>query len=736
MRMLLRWLLGRLFRVRVEGDAAVLRRGRALVVANHDSLIDGVMLGLFLPGTPTVMVSRAALASRLVRWLMRSVPHTVVEPSRPLAVKDLIRRIRGGETAVIFPQGRVTTNGGIMKIYDAAGLIALRCDADIVPVRIEGTLHSRFSAMGGNYRKRWLPRVTLKVLPPVKLPELPALPARERRRRLADDMLRLMQRMMFESRPRRTLFEAFVAAAALHGRGTRIIEDQRGRPETYEDMLKASLALGRLAARVSAQGEIVGVLLPNITPTVCLILGLTAMRRTPAMLNYTAGADAMRDACTAAGIRTVITSRRFIEAARLGAAVAALSHLRIAYLEDMRPQFTLGDKLWLACFALWRPLAAVAAQGAQDTAVVLFTSGSEARPKGVAISHEAMLANMAQLQAVIDFGPNDKYLNALPLYHTFGLIACTLMPLVTGTRLMLYTNPLHYRVVPELAYTRDCTYIFGTSTFLGNYGRQAHVYDFYRTRVVIAGGEKLNPEVAELWLRRFGLRIMEGYGATECGPAMALNTPLCYREGTVGRLLPGVEHRIAAVPGISEGGALHVRSPNLMSGYYFHDEPGVLRPPRSEVGEGWHNTGDVVTIDRDGYVSILGRVRRFAKIAGEMVSLELVERIAYQAAPEYKHAATVEQVAGSGESTVLFTTAPELDRIRLQKAAREIGARDLAVARRIVRVPSLPLLGSGKTDYVTLKRSLDAESGAAPSAAADEGAAPSRAARSVNASVG
>jgi acyl-[acyl-carrier-protein]-phospholipid O-acyltransferase/long-chain-fatty-acid--[acyl-carrier-protein] ligase len=706
-RALLRWVLRLLLRVRVEGDTQQLLRGRPLIVANHDSLLDGVLIGLFLPGSPTVVVTGAALKPRLVRWLMAALPFIVVEPARPLAVKQLIRQIRSGQAAAIFPQGRPTTTGGVMKVYDSAGVIASRCGADIVPLRIRGTLYSRLAAAGGNFPRRWLPRVTLTVMPAVRLPEMPALPARERRRRLADEMLKIMQRMMFDSRPRQTLFEAFLNAAGLYGRGTHIIEDARGQPETYGNLLKASLALGRLATRISDEGEIVGVLMPNISTTVCLLLGLTAMRRTPAMLNYTAGPEAMQGACVAAGIRTVITSRRFIEVARLDAALRGLSGFRILYLEDLRPQFTLADKLWLVGYALWRPRSAMAAPDLQQAAVVLFTSGSEARPKGVAISHEAMLANMAQLQAVIDFGPNDKYLNALPLYHTFGLIACTLMPIVTGTRLFLYTNPLHYRVIPELAYTRDCTYIFGTSTFLGNYARHAHLYDFYRARVVISGGEKLNAEVAELWLRKFGVRIMEGYGATECGPAMSLNTPLCYREGTVGRFLPGVEYRIAAVQGITRGGALHVRSPNLMSGYYFYEEPGVLHPPRSEVGVGWYNTGDVVDVDEEGYVTILGRVKRFAKIAGEMVSLELVERIAYQAAPAYKHAATVEQIAGSGESTILFTTDPQLDRIRLQKAARQIGAQDLAVARRIIHVESLPLLGSGKTDYVTLKRSVE-----------------------------
>ena len=196
---------------------------------------------------------------------------------------------------------------------------------------------------------------------------------------------------------------------------------------------------------------------------------------------------------------------------------------------------------------------------------------------------------------------------------------------------------------------------------------------------------------------------MEGYGATECAPVLSLNTPLTYREGTVGRFLPGIEHRLVPVPGIEKGGVLHVRGPNLMRGYYFYDQPGVLHPPRSEIGTGWYNTGDVVDVDDAGFLTIHGRVKRFAKIAGEMVSLEGVERIAFHASPAHEHAATVELIQQTGESTVLFTTDHALDRIALQKAARELGAQDLAVARRVVHVRSLPLLGSGKTDYVRLK---------------------------------
>jgi len=706
MRFFLRWILGMLFRVRVEGDAAALRSGRVLIVANHDSSLDAVILGLFLPAEVTVVVARDEARHALLRVLMRAVPHIVLDAAHPLGLKRLMRLIERGKPVVVFPQGQQTATGSLTKVYDTAARMAERRAARIVPVRITGTVYTRFAAVGGDFPKRRFPRVTLQILPAEQLPALPPLPGKLRRRVLADAMLRIMQHMMYASQPRRTLFEALLDAAELHGYSTRIMEDTQ-RVQTYRDIIKASLALGRLVGRLAEEREIVGVLMPNVAATVSLLLGTGLMRRVPAMLNYTAGPDALRSACIAAGIKTVITSRRFIQVARLEGALAALSTVRIVYLEDLRARFGIVDKLWLIGRALPRPRSVICGTDPEDTAVVLFTSGSEARPKGVALSHSALLANMAQMGAVIDFGPNDKFLSALPMYHSYSLTACTLMPLLTGTRLFLYTTPLHYHVIPELAYTRSCTYMFGTSTFLGHYARQAHAYDFFSMRVVVSGAERLNPEVANLWLRKFGLRIMEGYGATECAPVLSLNTPLCYRVGTVGRFLPGIEHRVVPVPGIAHGGVLHVRGPNLMRGYYLFEKPGELQPPQSEIGPGWYNTGDVVEVDEEGFVSIHGRVKRFAKIAGEMVSLEVVENLAHHASPHHHHAATVELVHQSGESTVLFTTDPDLTRMMLQKAARDLGGQELAVARRIVHVRELPLLSSGKTDYVTLKQNAE-----------------------------
>ena len=504
---------------------------------------------------------------------------------------------------------------------------------------------------------------------------------------------------------RGTLFQALVAAVRRFGRRTPAQwEDAVPGRYSYGDLLKMSLALGRLAARSTRPGEHVGVLMPNVAATVALVIGLSSQRRVPCLLNYTAGTEGMQNACRVAQVRTIITSRAFLEKAQLTVQAEALRDVRLLYLEDQRRQFGLADKLWLMGYALWFPERVVPQADPEEPAVVLFTSGTEGRPKGVVLSHRALLANVGQILQIFPFGPRDRIFNCLPIFHSFGLTAGTLLPLVSGARLVLYVSPLHYKEIPRLIREKGCDTLFSTSTFLYHYARQAQPEDFKSLRYVVAGAEKLAEPVRQTWRERFGIDILEGYGCTELAPVVAVNLPDSNRPGTVGRLLPGIEARVLPVEGIPRGGGLHLRGPNLMSGYYRPEAPGVLDPPRSEAGEGWHDTGDVAEIDADGFLRIQGRLKRFAKVAGEQVCLDLAEAIARAVSSEAQHASLAVPEAGRGEAIVLYTTDPQLTREQLAAAAHRLGQPEIVLPRRIIHRESLPLLGTGKVDYRRLRQ--------------------------------
>ncbi|MDR2880516.1 MAG: bifunctional acyl-ACP--phospholipid O-acyltransferase/long-chain-fatty-acid--ACP ligase [Azoarcus sp.] len=709
-RVLLRALAKLLFRVQVEGinEALAATNGqhpRLLIISNHESFLDGILLGLFLPiKKPVFIVHTEYLKRPLYRFTLEMLgEYMSIAPSNPMGVKHVVQLLKSGRPVVVFPEGRITMTGALMKVYEGPAFVAEKTGATLLPVRLDGLSHSYFSKMT-NWPRKLFPRVTLTVFPTTTLPVPEAPSAKVRHQKLGEALRRLMQEMALAQSPRRTLYTALCDAMEVHGRGRRVIEDIQQEEYSYKDFLKMALIHGRLAERITDPGETVGLLLPNMASTLATFFGLSALGRIPAMLNYTAGVEGMQTACDAAQIHTLITSRAFVEQAKLASRLEALTGLtRIAYLEDMRQEITFGDKLWLMG-ALRFPRWVQVEASSEDTAVVLFTSGSEGKPKGVVLSHRAILSNIAQFCAVLDITRSDRVMEVLPIYHSFGLTAGALLPLLSGASVFLYPSPLHYRVIPELAYERACTVMFGTNTFLGNYARCAHPYDFYRLRYVVSGAEKLSPAVREKWFEKFGIRILEGYGATETAPVITICTPMAYRSGSVGQFLPGIEHRLEPVPGIERGGVLHVRGPNVMSGYLKADNPGVLQAPETSEGLGWYDTGDIVEVDSDGFVFIVGRVKRFAKVAGEMVAMETVEKLAQSISPDGTHAASCQPDESRGEALVLFTTDEQITRASLQKAAQQLGVSDLAVPRKVVPVGAIPMLGSGKIDHATLRR--------------------------------
>ena len=687
-------------RSQVLAAANVVNAGATIAVVGVTTGL--LALGVKVPGKPTFAIHARVAQRWWVRLGMKLFEAFPVDPTNPMATKAMVRAVKEGRTLVIFPEGRITETGALMKIFDGPGMVASKAGAPLIPVRIDGAQHSSFSMLKGKLRTRAFPKITLTVLPPRTLEVTGEMTARARRQIAGQRLYDEMAGMMFAtSNTDRTLFQALVDAAAVHGRGFKVLEDVKRDPLTYGKLLIGTDLLGQPLAEQTAPGEAVGLLLPNLNATVVAFFALQRHGRVPAMLNFTAGEANLDAACSAAQVKLILTARAFIAQGKLGDLIAALEAggRRVVYLEDLAAAITPLMKL-RAALARGGAARAHAKLGvrADDPAVILFTSGSEGLPKGVVLTHRNLLANCQQLTARIDFNSSDVVLNALPVFHSFGLTGGTLVPVLSGVRTLLYPSPLHYRIIPALAYDANATILFGTDTFLSGYARMGHGYDFYALRYVFAGAERVRDETRRLWADKFGVRLFEGYGATECAPVIAVNTPMHFKAGSVGRPLPGVELRLEPVPGIEEGGRLFVRGPNVMAGYLRATAPGVLEAPEG----GWHDTGDIVTIDAGGFVTIKGRAKRFAKIGGEMISLPAVEGYAARLWPEAEHAVVSRPDARKGEQLVMFTTQPGASLAALQLWARGNGVAEIALPAEVRVVSALPVLGTGKLDYVTM----------------------------------
>jgi acyl-[acyl-carrier-protein]-phospholipid O-acyltransferase/long-chain-fatty-acid--[acyl-carrier-protein] ligase len=495
---------------------------------------------------------------------------------------------------------------------------------------------------------------------------------------------------------RTTLFRALLDARDRHGRNRMAVEDPERNPLTYGRLVLGALVLGRRLAAMTTPGERVGVLLPNVQGVAVVLFALNARGRVPAMLNFTAGVKNLKAACELAGIRTVLTSRRFVEQGRLDDVVSALGeHRSIVWVEDVRASLTSLDKaIGFAESLIARRVAARSGMEPDDPAVILFTSGSEGVPKGVALSNANLVANARQIaaHAAGALSPADVLFNPLPVFHSFGLTAGLLLGLLSGMKVVLYPSPLHYRQVPKLVGATGATILFATDTFLQGYARAAEGDDLRRVRYVIAGAERVKDETRRLW-DRAGATILEGYGATECAPVIACNLPDRNRPGSVGPFLPGMAWHLEPVEGIAEGGRLFVKGPNVMLGYLDPAAPGGIAAPEG----GFHDTGDIVSVD-DGFVTIRGRAKRFAKIGGEMVSLAAVEAVAQSLWPESNHVVVALPDPRRGEQIVLVTDTDAADRDALLAHARTQGFPELWVPKAILVAP-IPVMGSGKIDY-------------------------------------
>ena len=500
-----------------------------------------------------------------------------------------------------------------------------------------------------------------------------------------------------ESRANITVFGALLRARREFGGRKIALLDADDRELSYNDMIKASFALGSALKAQTDKNEKVGILLPTGAGSLLAFFALSAAGRIPAMLNFTAGVHNLKAAFKAAEIRKVVTAKRFIKLAQLEPLIEKLSErVDFIYLEDVQKSISLKNKL-AALFGMLAPGLVMARPSYKKPAVILFTSGTEGDPKGVALSHKNLVANCEQVRAHIDelYPETDVVFNPLPTFHCFGLTGGALLPLFAGMKVALYPSPLHVKEIPKRIEKVGTTIMFATDTFLARYARSSKGDELKGLRFAVCGAEQVKDETRNFVRKKFDMQILEGYGATEAAPVIAVNQPTANRPGTVGHFLPGEEYRLDPVPGIEKGGRLYVRGPNVMMGYITTENPGVIQPPK----DGWHDTGDIVEVDEDGYVSIRGRVKRFANIGGETVSLAVVENCANAVWPDFEHVALIRPDPKKGEQIVLLSSCAEANRNDLRSWAQNHGVSELALPRQIVYVPEIPLLGTGKVDY-------------------------------------
>ena len=707
--------LGWMYGAEIKGLENLPKAGeRCLIVTNHTNFMDVLLISTFVPRPIVFSISNRLLDKTLMKFMTNLVDLRPLDPVSPFAVKTMVEELKQDKMCMIFNAGLVEGGHTRLKMYEGAAMMALKGNAPIVPIRIDGASHTFFSRITG--KKTWFkafPKITLTVLPAVKFQFPASMPNREQRMRSSSKLYDIIAGMQFDSfECNRTIFEAVTDAMKMRGHFFKIMEDTTRKPVSYASLFLKSVILGRLIQKAVPDDERVGVMLPTSNACALTFVGLQALGKVPAMINFTAGPKAVVAGCKAVGLKTIVTAHKVVQLAKLDALVAEIekADVKVLYLEDLKPSLTFGDKLlgmYGALFpkSLYRHMHKKRPIRPTDTAVILFTSGSEGMPKAVLLSHYNVIANDYQVMASFDFYPNDVFLNCLPLFHCFGLGAGTIAPLIFGLKTFLYPTPLHYRIIPEIAASIRATVFFSTDTFLSAYARCANPYDFNSLRLVAGGAEKIKEDTRTIWQDKFGVRLFEGYGATECSPFISANTFLHQKKGSVGRLFPGLTYKLKPVDGISEGGELWLKGPNVMQGYMRYENPLVLDPPK----DGWYNTGDIVDVDEDGFVTIKGRSKRFAKIGGEMVSLLAIEQVIAKKWPDFVMGAVSIPDAKKGEQIVLVTTCKEITKDALISVFKQAGMTELGLPSKVIVTDTPPLLGSGKFDYVKAKELALAE---------------------------
>lgn len=682
--------------------------GPVILMSNHVSWIDWLLIGVLLDEDwKFVTSSVTANLSPLHRFIMINRRTFPIDPLSPYSAKRMAEYLKQGGRLVLFPEGRMSRTGNLMKLYEGAGFLLYTTRAKVIFCRIRGAERTIWAKHKG--WKIFFHKITLHFEGPYSPPISEDQPAGRIRslvtRWMYDRMVELQFKTEMEFGP--SYIPEAIIEMARRRPSFLVFEDAQMNKLTFRKLLVGvELLSDKLKYRFKPEEKRIGIMMPNVAATPILILALWKNEKIPTIFNYTSGVEMMLKSAEICGIKTVITSKVFIERIHLDIEKFRLRGITIFYLEELANEISGCEKLlaYLRSFISLPELRNTAGSFGEETALILFTSGSEGVPKGVELTHSNILANIRQLLSVVDIRDDDRLFACLPFFHSFGLTIGMIVPLVRGIYSFIYPSPLHYRLVPVVFYEKDCTIMFSTNTFLNGYLRRSHPYDFHNTRLLFAGAEKVQQNTLKSFSEKFGVRILEGYGITECSPVLSVNTPMFNKSETCGRFLPGIEWKIEPVEGIDgeNTGRLFVRGPNIMKGY--------VNPKENEKFKslnGWYDTGDIVQLDEEGFVKIVGRAKRFAKISGEMVSLGAIEEVLTSEFAEMRKNLQFAVVsvpdAHKGEAIIAFTNESKITLNDLRKVILSKGFSPLALPQELIHLTEIPKLGSGKIDYQKLK---------------------------------
>jgi acyl-[acyl-carrier-protein]-phospholipid O-acyltransferase/long-chain-fatty-acid--[acyl-carrier-protein] ligase len=721
-------LLKQHYRVNVQGLKNVPEQGGVLLLGNHISWVDWAIVQIACPRRVRFVMTIDIFGKWYLRGFLKAMGCIPIQASAASrgALATVAAALDQGDVVCLFPEGTISRSGHLADFrhgYERACQDTQRDDIAIIPFYLRGLWGSQFSRASRRMTRNRRSGFKRDLIVAFGAPLAKNTPADVLKRRVFDLSISSWQAYV-DDLP--VIPKAWIDAAKRTGGGLSIADSLAGDLSGIEALTGAICLARRIGTERTAQN--VGLLLPTSSAGMLANMAALLAGKTAVNLNYTASAEALASAVSQAEIRTVYTSRRFLDKlAQRGADLSSLlAKVRVVHVEGLRD--TIGKRERLATWLMVRCLPAsllsalvCRARDPQSTAAILFSSGSEGLPKGVMLSHRNIMANVKQVSDVLNLQDEDVIMASLPLFHAFGLTVTQFMPLIEGVPLVCHPDPTDAAGIAKAVARYRATVLCGTSTFLRLFvrSRKVHPLMLQSLRIVVAGAERLNPEVRASFQAKFGKTVYEGYGCTETTPVASVNLPdqidpqfwkvqIGSRQGTVGMPLPGTSFKIvdpqtfAEVPTGADGMIL-IGGPQVMQGYLENPEK-TAEAIKTLDGTRWYVTGDKGALDEQGFLTIRDRYSRFAKLGGEIVSLSAVEQAVRNSLdnPEQELVAVNLEDEQKGETIVLLHEAP-LESDRLRRAMLDAGCNPLMIPSTWIKVDKVPKLGSGKTDFAAAK---------------------------------